>query len=222
MNRDLSSLTDLNKTLAQLGFNSGSALIRLSFRATEIPLEEAATQIAQYFITVDQENDPPTTKPAPVTAKEEQSEPPEAEKPEWTQDTEPESIPVPATEPREPSSDPPSQNPNSDPEPIITSSTSRPLSVYRPPSSSTPLAALAQHNEADYTPTIEHAQVHQKMLNDSTRNKRLPTEAEIAAAVEAEKEKLAAIQTVEIKIRMPDQSSFSAAQLRSASRCRRR
>jgi len=66
------------------------------------------------------------------------------------------------------------------------------------------------YNHADYTPTVEHAQIHQKLLNQHTRNVRLPTEAEIAAQADAEREKLAAITEVEIKIRFPDQSAVSA------------
>ncbi|KAL9614767.1 MAG: hypothetical protein Q9167_000758 [Letrouitia subvulpina] len=49
MGREISSFTDLQKTLAQLGFNSGSVLLRLSFRASETPLEEALEQIGRYF-----------------------------------------------------------------------------------------------------------------------------------------------------------------------------
>ena len=49
MQRELSSFVDLQKTLAQLGFNSGSALFRLSFRATDQPLEVAMAEIDRYF-----------------------------------------------------------------------------------------------------------------------------------------------------------------------------
>ncbi|KAI4158092.1 MAG: hypothetical protein LQ342_007766 [Letrouitia transgressa] len=49
MGREISSFTDLQKTLAQFGFNSGSVLLRLSFRVSEIPLEEALEQMGHYF-----------------------------------------------------------------------------------------------------------------------------------------------------------------------------
>ncbi|KAL9037028.1 MAG: hypothetical protein Q9214_005877 [Letrouitia sp. 1 TL-2023] len=49
MGREISSFTDLQKSLAQFGFNSGSVLLRLSFRASETPLEEALEQIGHYF-----------------------------------------------------------------------------------------------------------------------------------------------------------------------------
>ena len=51
MQRELSSFVDLQKTLAQLGFNSGSALFRLSFGATDQPLEEAMAEIDRYFLS---------------------------------------------------------------------------------------------------------------------------------------------------------------------------
>lgn len=47
------------------------------------------------------------------------------------------------------------------------------------------------------------------MLSESTQNKRLPSEAEIAAKASADQEQLAAVKDVEIKIRFPDESSFS-------------
>ena len=210
MNRELSSLTDLQKNLSQLGLNSGSALIRLSYRTTDTPLEEAMAQIQQYFDSVDgtstaqpQSQTLPTSGPTDSTMKTETLEPepsikhePEAT-PEWISDTA--------------MTEPPSQaDGTAESSAPISPTTSRPLSVYRPPSSSTPSAALTQYNDADYTPTVEHAHVHQKMLNQSSRNVRLPTEAELAQQAEAEAEKFAAVKEVEIKIRFPDQSSVTS------------
>lgn len=53
MGRNLESFVDLQKTLAQLGLNSGSVLIRLSFRSMGQPLEEAMQEIEQHFRKVD-------------------------------------------------------------------------------------------------------------------------------------------------------------------------
>lgn len=53
MGRNLESFVDLQKTLAQLGLNSGSVLIRLSFKSNGQPLEEAMQEIEQYFKAVD-------------------------------------------------------------------------------------------------------------------------------------------------------------------------
>ncbi|KAL1304895.1 hypothetical protein AAFC00_003813 [Neodothiora populina] len=49
MGRELSSFTDLQKTLAQLGYNSGSVLVRLTFKQDGTAMEEAMAQISQYF-----------------------------------------------------------------------------------------------------------------------------------------------------------------------------
>ena len=54
MGRDYATFTDLQKTLAQLGFNNGSVLLRLSFRTTDTPLEEAMELIEQYFKSVEE------------------------------------------------------------------------------------------------------------------------------------------------------------------------
>ena len=52
LGRNLESFTDLQRTLAQLGLNGGSALMRLSFKRTEKPLEEAMGEISGYFSSV--------------------------------------------------------------------------------------------------------------------------------------------------------------------------
>lgn len=202
LNRELSSFTDLQRTLAQLGLNSGSALIRLSFRPTDMPLEEAMAQIQSYFDTADH----PSTSQQPVPKPEPISEPvpsstEQQEQPEWTEDlkstdtTGPEQEPGPST---------------SSTTATTTTSSGRPVSVFRPPSSTIPSAVLLSYNDTDYVPTVEHAQIHQKMLNDSTRNRRLPTEAEIQAQATEEAAKWAQITEVEIKVRFPDQSAVSA------------
>lgn len=49
LGRNLESFVDLQKTLAQLGLNSGSVLIRLSFKSVGQPLDEAMQEIEQYF-----------------------------------------------------------------------------------------------------------------------------------------------------------------------------
>ncbi|KIW42642.1 uncharacterized protein PV06_06171 [Exophiala oligosperma] len=199
MNRELSSLTDLQKTLAQLGFNSGSALLRLSFRATETPLEEAMLQIRGYFESV--EGPPSETNPDTTPVRDESSV--AVNQPIFT--PEPESSIAHAqshqeTQPAAPSQPQPEQ---------ITNTTSRPVSVFRPPSSSTPAAARQLHNDSDYTPTVEHAHVHQKLLQQNSRNTRLLTDAQLAAQEQEEAAKWAAVKDVEIKIRFPDQSAAS-------------
>lgn len=60
--KEQSSFVELQQTLGQLGFDSGSALLKLSFKSTGTPLEEAMTQISQYFKV-----DEPASSTAPGT-----------------------------------------------------------------------------------------------------------------------------------------------------------
>ncbi|KAK5064179.1 hypothetical protein LTR84_000011 [Exophiala bonariae] len=208
LNRELSSFTDLQKTLAQLGLNNGSALIRLSFKATENPLEEAMAQIQGYFDTVEPSAASQASNlPHPTTSEPETSA---TQQPEWTEDTVLPDAPPLQEAPEVAVPDLPPTTETSPPPQTTTTSSGRPLSVYRPPSSSTPAAARTTHNDSDYTPTVEHAQIHQKLLADNSRNKRLPTEAEIAAQAEEEAAKWAQVADVEIKVRFPDQSAISS------------
>ena len=87
---------------------------------------------------------------------------------------------------------------------------SRPVTVYSPPVGNTPSAAQTRHNEHDYVPTTEQAHAHQKRLNQFSRPNRLPTDAEIAAKSAAEQERIANIQSVDVKVRFPDQSQVVA------------
>lgn len=205
MGRELSSFTDLQKSLAQLGFNSGNILLRLSFRITQEPLEEAMLKIMDYFKFVEgvgaenadaaipghtsvvTDGTDEQTSPVDSTTTTDQAPPASTAAPE------PVSQPgLPQVAPSTPSVD------------------SRPVTVFRPPSSSTPQSAQAAYDEEDYIPTIEHAQAHQRRLNLSSRPTRLPTDAEIAAKEAEEREKLASIAEVEVKIRFPEQSQAVA------------
>lgn len=206
MGRELTSFTDLQKTLAQLGCNSGTILLRLSFKLSDTPLEDAMTEIEGYFHSVDgssQELAGTRAEGVNAASVETIGEPPEA------MHTAEEGSNAAPEENAEPVPESTKQPPTTDVS-RPTTSTGRPLSVFRPPTNSVPTAAHTQHNPADYTPTVEHAQIHQRMLSKSTLNKRLPTEKEIEAAAIAEQERLDAIKEVEIKIRMPDQSALSA------------
>lgn len=84
----------------------------------------------------------------------------------------------------------------------------RPVAVFRPPSSAGP--APISHDDADYVPTVEHAQIHQTRLQQESRNKRLPTDAELLAKQKEQREELQKIESVEIKVRLPDQSAISS------------
>ena len=54
--REYSSLADLQKSLSQLGFNDGSVLLKLSFSASSIPLEQAQEEVEKYFKSLDDES----------------------------------------------------------------------------------------------------------------------------------------------------------------------
>jgi len=219
MGRELSSFTDLQKTLAQLGLTGGTALLRLSFRLQATPLEEAMEQIGNYFQT-DEETVPRRAETESSTNGETPSEPVHTchEEDNMEVDGAPESTEPSAAIPN--GSAEPTPAPSSEPQTIdLTTRTSPPPStpssisglsqrataIFAPPSSTTPQAALQNHNAADYEPTIAHAKLHQSRLATDSRNKRLPNHSEVEAQQKAEAEKRAQIKEVEIKLRFPDQ-----------------
>lgn len=201
MGRDLTTFTDLQKTLAQLGFNSGSVLVKLSYSVGGTPLEEALSQMQTYFNEVDPQ--PTLAQAQTQMAVDEVQAIHETQKaePEWLEDQQMQGTDASNT-----------AQPQLDTDSNTTASTQpvsdRPVSIYRPPSSAGPAPIV--HNERDYVPTVEHAQMHQQRLQQETRNKRLPTDAEILAKQKEQREELAKIDSIEVKIRFPDQSAISS------------
>jgi len=218
MGRELASFTDLQKNLAQLGFNSGSVLLRLSFRATGRPLEEAMAEIDQYFKSVaspdaaeanghsvgNAESSQNASEPAPNKEIKDAPSPPEPVSPE-SQD--PSYPPEPTTPPPTTDNEAPPTMSNPPANNTITGPSQRPIRVFAPPSASSPAAARQPHNEKDYEPTIDHAKLHQSRLSTYGRNKTLPSDAELAAQAEAHSKKKADVKSVNIKVRFPDQST---------------
>lgn len=207
LDREFSSFTDLQKSLAQLGFNSGNVLMRLSFRQTEEPLEEAMVKIGEYFKSSENDMSAPkqTESPATTIPAEKPSEPPEKavdfERPEEPQLPEEPSAP-PAADHETPVPIVPTEQPGQ--------TSDRSITVFSPSSDTTPLSAQMPYNEQDYVPSIEHAKAHQRQLNQSSRPQRLPTDAEIAAKAAAEEKRRAEIREVDVKVRFPDQSQVVA------------
>lgn len=206
--RELSSFTDLQKSLSQLGVNSGNILLRLSFRTTQEPLEEAIQKISDYFapfednsvVAVDP-NIPEDTSPSTID-----QVVPNAESASTTIETlTPASSNSIVSELRSES-----LQPHPSDQSAVSSVSSRPVTIFRPPSGSTPQSALRAHNEEDYVLSIEEAKSYQERLNVTSRPTRLPSDAEIAAKVVAQQEKLANITEVEVKIRFPEQSQVVA------------
>jgi len=251
MNRQLKDFVDLQKTLMQLGFNNGSVLVRLEFRQSGTPMEEAMKQISEYFSAT--QSAAPTPAPArseAPTKAEEQAEPMEIETTaahgahamadgnmrsvpdanadniaapsEGQTDRDPSSDTIMTPAPPSPKAEKPyeetgliassSEGPITSTEPVSIlaqsqhSTTSGPqISVYAPSSNSTPQAALQPYNEADYLPSIEHAQSHQNTLNRASQNRRLQSDAEMAKDSVEKAQVLAAVKSATIRVRFPDQ-----------------
>lgn len=209
MGRELGSFADFQKSLSQLGHNSGNVLIRLSFRRTDQTLYEAMEQIGTFFkeeekekreekenaaptVSEDKPQDLPTDGDVPMTEAltetiNNTAEAQQEAAPEATQDST--------------SSIQPETN-NSDPQ-----SRFEPVNVFLAPTNSTPAAALAPVDESDFTPTVAQAQLHQARLLESSRNKRLLSDREIEEKEAAEQAKINAVKSVLIKVRFPDNTS---------------
>lgn len=82
-----------------------------------------------------------------------------------------------------------------------------PVSVFSAPTNSTPAAASVDVPDSAYTPTIAHAQAHQQNLQASAVNKRLKSDAELAAEAQAAEAKAAAVKKIDVKVRFPDETS---------------
>lgn len=230
LGRDISSFIDLQKTLGALGCTSGSVLLRLTFRVTETPMEEAIRDIETYFKSV--EDDTPNesasqsnqTADAPESditnttspnAEEEEIEagqqPQPTEQSSRTDSSSPQTHSHPPISVQEETASPEENqqqhpSPESIPEPAPSITTPRPTAVYAPPTSSTPQAARQSYREEDYLPTVDQARAHQRNLKATSRPQRLPSDAELAAEKAAADSKLAAVRDIEVKIRFPDQS----------------
>ncbi|OJJ44689.1 hypothetical protein ASPZODRAFT_153586 [Penicilliopsis zonata CBS 506.65] len=206
--RELSTFTDLQKSLAQLGFNSGNVLMRLSFRKTDEPLEEAMVKIEEYFKSFSDvmSNSTPTTGPPPeevTVATTAHQNTANSELPQQPPSSVVESTPHPPSRPTQPidTTSTATRSPSA-----VPNISSRPVMVFSPPTSGTPQSAQTTYNDTDYVPSMDQAQAHQRRLNQASRPTRLPTDAEIASKAAAEHEKLAAVKDVDVKVRFPDQS----------------
>ena len=248
--RTLSSFTELQKNLGQLGITGGTASIRLSFRTTDQSFEEATREIDQYFKPIQDELD--VGEPSADVGQSVTSIPEVVMKSDNlegdTQETP--SAPEPmdhdhrvASESDLVASDPHTNeirtSINDDNTAEISRSTtaltanecsqesadaivgpsSRPIQVFHPPTTTVPAATLIPHQEADYIPSLAHIASHKARLSSQTRNVRLPSDAELAAAsaaatassINASKNTStmssidSSATSVEIKLRYPDQ-----------------
>lgn len=227
LGRNLETFTDLQKTLAQLGLNGGSALIKLTFKTTETPLEDAMKEMSEYFNSID-------TVPAGLGSSVSQGPAGAHTSPDGTMESVPDAAAENAAVPTE---DEAKQEPIEDasivegvtaqtaendviasssetaplpdiPEDTPPSNTINGISVYRPPTSSTPAAALHNDDPAVFEPTIDHAKSHQAALQQAGKNKRLLSDKELEEQEVARQEKLASVQSVVVRVRYPDQSQI--------------
>ncbi|KAK4062637.1 uncharacterized protein Triagg1_9878 [Trichoderma aggressivum f. europaeum] len=217
MGRELGSFADFQKTLSQLGHNSGNVLIRLTFRRTEQTLYEAMEQIGVFFkeeakkkeeekesaasgapedtpksSSADQDVPMAEAPAEPVRNTAEAREADHAA-PQATQDSSSLQPDAHQTLPEVNSSDPQSRL--------------QPVNVFLAPTNSTPAAALVPAEDSDFTPSVAHAQLHQARLLESSRNKRLLSDREIEEKEAAEQAKIDAVKSVLIKVRFPDNTS---------------
>ncbi|KAK0363087.1 hypothetical protein LTR02_013360 [Friedmanniomyces endolithicus] len=218
-NRQSEGFGELQKTLAQLGYNGGNVLLRVSFRRSDVPLEEAMKEISTYFagaegaqaegaigtipnggteevaaplggdedmnVNEDASLEPVSTAPAAeddglATSSETQAEPqPHAQ----TEDT------IPTIEPA------PSNKTNR-------------ISVYRPPSSTTPAAALQPEDPSQFEPTLDHARLHQASLGLRGQNQRLKSDKELEELETTKQSQLASVQNVRVRVQYPDEHTI--------------
>jgi tether containing UBX domain for GLUT4 len=201
LNKEFVTFADLQTTLAAAGVRSGSCLIKLNFKKTNQPLEEAMAEIGQYFKNEEEAESGPTNSegaptsegPPPITGAIQRTDSTE-------EDTEMKDVAsvVTPTKPPAPAT----------PEAVILGPNQRPISVYAAPSSDVPKAALQPHNEDDYEPTIAHAKLHQSRLQNRSQNQRLLGDAELELLEKEKAAKLATVKKVDIKLRFPDQTTM--------------
>ncbi|PHH67266.1 hypothetical protein CDD81_3035 [Ophiocordyceps australis] len=207
MGRELSTFDDFQKTFSQLGHNSGNVLIRLAFRKTDQTLSEAMEQISNLF-REPQVQEAAESERNNVPSQRQQKEHAVAadtttELQPFSSQDEPRSI-LTLEEPSNPQDAAPINGPRSPSH----ENRYQPVNVFLAPGSDVPAAARAPaEDDADFIPTIAHAQLHQARLQRSARNTRLLSDEEIEQKEAAEQARIASIKSVLVKVRFPDNTS---------------
>jgi tether containing UBX domain for GLUT4 len=198
MNRDLGSFGDLQKTLAQIGVTSGNVLLKLGYKSTETPLEEAVQDISRYF-----------KDDASVAASSSESKKAEPVK-QAAASSDETAIKINAASKPEPENQSATQPAEVQPESTSSVTADTPsapsFTVYSPPTQSAPLATSVAFEESDYVPSVEHAHAHQARLLTSSRNTRLASDKELAAQEAERVSALEAVTSVRVRVRFPDLS----------------
>ncbi|KAH7137151.1 GLUT4 regulating protein TUG-domain-containing protein [Dactylonectria estremocensis] len=209
MGRELASFADFQRTLSQLGYNSGSVLIRLAYRKTDRTLFDAMAEIGQFF---SEEEEAASAAPEPV--KKEATEPAEETQDTLMEEAQPNTIEE-SSHDQQPEQDGtlgPSNDQVTKKDDLALDSSQptnslEPVGVFLAPSGTVPAAALAAVEESDYTPSIAHAQIHQARLQQNSRNTRLLSDKELEDKAAIENARVAAIKSVLVKVRFPDNTS---------------
>ena len=227
MGRDMVSFPEFQKTLGQLGLNSGSFLLRLSFKVTKTPLEVAMANTEEYFASNKAESSDVDygardgslsigdsipaalqTRLPNETVNEQTA--PDSNIPETSNQISDSSLNThdsrDVNTPEQPTSIPTSSSETS----TSSGPNQRPISVLAPPSSNKPHASLQDDKDEDFVPTISDLKNHISRLKTHGQNQRLSTDAEIAAKEQAQAAKRALITEVHIKLRFPDQTQVTA------------
>ncbi|KAM3414670.1 hypothetical protein BST61_g9828 [Cercospora zeina] len=227
MGRSLDTFADLQKTLGQLGI-SGSVLIRLTYKSSGKPLEQAMNEIEQYFSEAeaplsvtnpaggahaapvnDATSVPDVTTSTPDVPLGGNAGPDPAEPLDVPMDDAPTAQPVEndviasssITEPPE-SAQPYADTSATSTKPNLVNG----IAVYLPSSSTTPAAALQEDDPSSYEPSIEQAKALQASLQKHGQNKRLLSDKEIEEQEAIKRAELERIQRVIVRVKYPDQS----------------
>ena len=211
LSKEFTELEDLQKTLAQVGINSGSVRIDLSYRKTDMPLEAAMSQIGGYFQEVagDMTNsaiskEMPGTEPVTAELAKVAGSP-------LPQSSSPQSQSQPQLQPQQPSQ---SQRDNTSPIPIVSEpslldSGRRQAEFFAAPTGTVPVAAEVAVNDNDYVPSIADAKRHQLSLEQRSKNRRLLSDAELDAIEDEKRARKEAVRETTVKIRFPDETSVT-------------
>ncbi|KAL8827309.1 MAG: hypothetical protein Q9191_003264 [Dirinaria sp. TL-2023a] len=234
MGREVSDFVGLQQSLGQLGFTGGNTLLRLTFRATQDPLETTMEDIERYFKSVEGHDD--SSRGAHAASVGTGGSVSDTAQPALTEEeagakspAEPPSPLPPPTEPLSPARSedliasssisgsngrqteagtPLASTPSTASEHTVTGPGGRLMAIYAPSSSTVPRAAQQAYNEADYVPTIAHAKMHQKRLQNGTHNQRLASYAEDDNKQKARAQRLTEIKELKLKVRFPDQQTI--------------
>lgn len=213
--KEQSTMTELQQTLSQLGFHSGSALLKLTFRDSGTSLEEAMTQMSQFFqaaealevvnhgITQDSEAQGDQMV---VDDKSQGGQLSESGMVAETDSVNGREIQIDSASSTVATSTEPTVRGQTDVPCVQITSQPRAIKIFAASRCATPRAARDEHDANDYVPLVEHVKAHQAALVSKQRNTRLLSDQELAEQkkVRQEKMKAAGNKGGVVRIRMPE------------------